>query len=95
LHKALPVISNVKKNHMKLNFIFDRINFRKSKPEKAILNFQQKIISVSETRLNKKLSKRTINKIETKYLSFIGLEMILDTVESIELEKLENYLKEI
>ncbi len=80
---------------MNLNFIFNRLNFQKSKPEEAISNFQQKIISVSETRLKKKLSNRITNKIETKYFSFIGLEMILDTVESIEIEKLENFLKKI
>ena len=80
---------------MNLNFIFNKLNFRISKPEKAISNFQQKIISVSQTRLNKKLPKRIINKIETNYISFIGLEIIFNTVESIEIEKLEDYLNAI
>jgi len=67
----------------------------KRKPEKAILSFQEKIISVSEIRLNKKLPSDIVHKIKTKYLSFIGLEMILATVESIEIEKLEKYLSGI
>lgn len=62
---------------------------------KGILVPVYMIVSVLGTRLNKRLPKDIVYKIESKYSSFIGLEMILDTVESIQIEKLEEYLHKI
>ncbi|WP_228465898.1 hypothetical protein, partial [Flavobacterium psychrophilum] len=45
----------------------------------------------SERRLYKKITKEILEKIN-KYQSYIGLEMTIDTVNSIETNKLELYL---
>jgi hypothetical protein len=60
--------------------------------DEITFNMQKKIIVILEDRLEKKLSPQIIEKIRTKYLSYIGLEMIIDTVNSIELKDLEIYL---
>lgn len=62
--------------------------------DKVASNMQTYIIETSEKRLEKKLSSEIIEKIK-KYVSYIGLEMIIDTVNSIEIEKLEHYLNDL
>ena len=62
--------------------------------DKVSSNMQQYIIETSEKRLRKKLSSEIIEKIK-KYSSYIGLEIIIDTVNSIEIEKLEHYLNDL
>jgi hypothetical protein len=62
--------------------------------DKIASNMQTFIIETSEKKLGKKLSLETIEKIK-KYSSYIGLEMIIDTVNSIEIEKLEPYLNDL
>ena len=62
--------------------------------DKVSSNMQQYIIETSEKRLGKKLSSEIIEKIK-KYSSYIGLEIIIDTVNSIEIEKLEHYLNDL
>ncbi|WP_264550166.1 hypothetical protein [Flavobacterium sp. N2820] len=62
--------------------------------DKVASNMQTYIIETSEKRLGKKLSSEIIEKIK-KHGSYIGLEMIIDTVNSIEIEKLEHYLNDL
>ena len=62
--------------------------------DEIILNMQKKIIETSERRLDKKITKEILEKIN-KYQSYIGLEMIIDTVNSIEINKLELYLNDL
>ncbi len=62
--------------------------------DKLALSMQTHIIETSEKKLGKKLSKEIIEKIE-KHNDYIGLEMIIDTVNSIEIEKIENYLNDL
>jgi uncharacterized FAD-dependent dehydrogenase len=62
--------------------------------DKVASDMQTYIIETSEKRLGEKLSSEIIEKIK-KYVSYIGLEMIIDTVNSIEIEKLENYLNDL
>ncbi|SNA71540.1 conserved hypothetical protein [Flavobacterium psychrophilum] len=54
-------------------------------------NYIIKKNETSERRLYKKITKEILEKIN-KYQSYIGLEMIIDTVNSIETNKLELYL---
>jgi hypothetical protein len=62
--------------------------------DKIASNMQTFIIETSEKKLDKKLSLETIEKLK-KHSSYIGLEMIIDTVNSIEIEKLEPYLNDL
>ena len=62
--------------------------------DKVASNMQTYIIETSEKRLGKKLSSEIIEKIK-KHGSYIGLEMIIDTVNSIEIEKLEHYINDL
>ena len=62
--------------------------------DKVASNMQTYITETSEKRLGKKLSSEIIEKIK-KYGGYIGLEMIIDTVNSIEIEKLELYLNDL
>ena len=62
--------------------------------DKIASNMQTCIIETSEKKLGKKLSLATIEKIK-KYSSYIGLEMIIDTVNSIGIEKIEIYLDDL
>lgn len=63
--------------------------------DEGIINMQKIIVEISQDRLEKKISPLIIKKIKTKYLSYIGLEMIIDTVKSIEIENLERYLDDL
>ena len=63
--------------------------------DEITFNMQKKIVEISEDRLESKLSPVIIEKIKTKYLSYIGLEMIIDTVNSIPLKELERYLDDL
>ncbi|SNA79347.1 hypothetical protein [Flavobacterium psychrophilum] len=57
-------------------------------------NYIIKKNETSERRLDKKITKEILEKIN-KYQSYIGLEMIIDTVNSIETNKLELYLNNL
>ena len=63
--------------------------------DKVTLKMQQEVVNISQERLGKKLPEVIVKKIETKYLSYVGLEMIIDSVTSLEIEKLEKYLNDI
>ncbi|MCW1148233.1 hypothetical protein [Flavobacterium lacisediminis] len=63
--------------------------------DEGIINMQKIIVEISQDRLEKKISPLIIEKIKTKYHSYIGLEMIIDTVKSIEIENLERYLDDL
>ena len=63
--------------------------------DEGIINMQKIIVEISQDRLGKKISPLIIEKIKTKYLSYIGLEMIIDSVKSIEVENLEKYLDDL
>lgn len=63
--------------------------------DEGIKNMQIEIAKIYENRVSKKLPNEVAEKLKIKYLSYIGLEMIIDTVRSIELSKLDKYLNEI
>ncbi len=62
--------------------------------DKITSNMQKNIREITEKRLGKKLPSEIIEKIN-KYSSYMGLEIIIDTVTSIEIEGLEEYLNNL
>ena len=56
---------------------------------------QDEVISVSEERLGHSLSQELISKIRQGGWSYMGLEMMIDTVKTIEVSKIENYLSRL
>ena len=56
---------------------------------------QNKAISIVEMRLEKPLAEELKEKLRLKRWSYMGLEMIIDTVETIELTDLERYIRDL
>ena len=62
-----------------------------AKPDELTITMQNEAIRISEKRLGKSLSPELISNIRRAW-SYMGLEMIIDTVRTIEIDGLENYL---
>ena len=56
---------------------------------------QNKAISIVEMRLEKPLAEELKEKLRLNRWSYMGLEMIIDTVETIELTDLERYIRDL
>ncbi len=56
---------------------------------------QDEIIKVCSDRLTRPLPKELISKIRNSKWSYMGLEMIIDTVKAIEITELEGYLSRL
>jgi hypothetical protein len=63
--------------------------------DEVTLNMQNMIMETSQDRLGEVLSQEIIEKIKTKYQSYIALEMIIDMIKSIEIENLKKYLEDL
>ena len=70
--------------------------FKKNDGQDSLSNaMQDEVISVSEERLGHSLSQELICKIRQGGWSYMGLEMMIDTVKTIEVSKIENYLSRL
>jgi hypothetical protein len=56
---------------------------------------QDEVIRIAETRLGHSLSEELIAKVRQKKWSYMGLEMIIDTVKGIEVSEIERYLAKL
>lgn len=56
---------------------------------------QNEVIRIAEERLGRALAERLKEKIRLPNWSYRGLEMIIDTVRTIEINDLERYLSEL
>jgi hypothetical protein len=59
------------------------------------LSMQSEVIKVSERRLGHPLSKEMIAKIRQNKWSYMGLEMMIDTVKTIDILEIEEYLSKL
>ena len=73
------------------------MSFFKKKDDQDILarNMQDEVIKIASTRLGHSLPQELIGKVRQKKWSYMGLEMIIDTVKSIEVAKIETYLAKL
>ncbi|UOK42166.1 MULTISPECIES: hypothetical protein [Flavobacterium] len=62
---------------------------------KSQLISRKELLKYRKKDLSKNYLHTLLKKNKTKYLSYIGLEMIIDRVESIEIENLEKYLDDL
>lgn len=63
--------------------------------DKLSVAMQSEAIRIAEERLRRPLAERLKEKIRLPKWSYMGLEMIIDTVRTIELDDLERYLSEL
>jgi hypothetical protein len=66
-----------------------------NQPDKLSQNMQDEVIKIAEKRLGKRLSDILTAKVRQTKWSYMGLEMIIDTVKSIEVGEIENYLTKL
>lgn len=66
-----------------------------NQPDKLSQNMQDEVIKIAEKRLGKRLSDTLTAKVRQTKSSYMGLEMIIDTVKSIEVGEIENYLAKL
>ena len=66
-----------------------------SKPDKLTIAMQEEAILVVERRLNRPLGNNLKGKIRLNRWSYMGLEMIIDTVKTIEEGAIEQYLENL
>ena len=70
--------------------------FKKKEDQDALaLSMQNAVIKIASERFGHPLSKDLLAKVRQKKWSYMGLEMIIDTVNSIEISKIENYLSRL
>lgn len=67
----------------------------KNKIDSLSLAMQDEIIKICSTRLGYSLAKDLIEKVRQPKWSYMGLEMIIDTVKTIELSQIESYLSKL
>ena len=58
-------------------------------------SMQDEVIKIATARLGHSLSEELIAKVRQKKWSYMGLEMIIDTVKSIEVSQIESYLAKL
>ncbi len=63
-----------------------------SHPDSLIIAMQEDAIRIAELRLNRPLPDNLKEKIRLNRWGYMGLEMIIDTVKTIEANNLERYL---
>ncbi len=63
--------------------------------DKLLVAMQNEATKIAEDRLNRPLAKGLKEKICLPRWSYMGLEMIIDTVRTIEIDDLERYLSEL
>jgi hypothetical protein len=73
------------------------MNFLKNKddPDKLSQSMQDEIIKMAEGKLKKRLPDEIIAKVRQKKWSYMGLEMIMDTITNTNPEEIESYLAEL
>lgn len=73
------------------------MNFFKKKDDQDGLSrsMQDEIIKIASERLKHPLSEELISKVRERKWSYLGLEMIIDTVKTIEVSKIKNYLSKL
>lgn len=68
---------------------------KKNKQDALSINMQDEVIKIASTRLGHSLSEDLIAKVREKKWSYMGLEMMIDTVRTIESSEIENYLSKL
>lgn len=58
-------------------------------------NMQDEVIKIASEKLGHSRSKELIAKVRQKKWSYMGLEMILDSVKSLDVTEIENYLSKL
>jgi hypothetical protein len=73
------------------------MNFFEKRDDQDALSriMQNDVIKVSERRLAHPLSQQLIAKIRQIKWSYTGLEMMIDTINTIEVSEIENYLSKL
>ena len=66
-----------------------------SHPDNLTIAMQEDAIRIAELRLNRPLPNNLKEKIRLNRWSYMGLEMIIDTVRTIEANDLEKYLENL
>lgn len=68
---------------------------KNNQPDALSVNMQNEIIFIAEERLQKPLSKILIDRVRNPRWSYMGLEMIIDTVKTIDINMVESYLSNL
>lgn len=63
--------------------------------DKVSVAMQDEVVRIAEERLNRPLTEGLKEKIRLPRWSYMGLEIIIDTVRTIELNDLERYLTDL
>ena len=73
------------------------MNFFKKKDKQDNLSkcMQDEVIRIAVNRLGKRLSKELESKVRQPKWSYMGLEMIIDTVNTIDASEIEGYLSRL
>lgn len=71
------------------------MNFFRKDEDSLSEAMQDEIIKIASQRLGHALSAELITKVRQKKWSYMGLEMIVDTVSNIEVSEIENYLSKL
>jgi hypothetical protein len=70
--------------------------FKKGDDQDALSrNMQDEVIKIAVKRLGHSLSEELMAKVRQKKWSYMGLEMMIDTVKSIEVSEIESYLAKL
>ncbi|POY34639.1 hypothetical protein C3K47_19245 [Solitalea longa] len=67
----------------------------RDKQDSLSLSMQDEVIKIASERLGHPISKELIAKVRQKKWSYMGLEMIIDTVKSINASEIESYLAKL
>ena len=68
---------------------------RKIKVDDLRVNMQDEILRVSALRLGHEVSNELVNNVRDSKWSYMGLEMILDSVKTIDIDQIEIYLSQL
>ncbi len=56
---------------------------------------QNEVVKIAEARLGRPLAKEVLSKVRENRWGYMGLEMMIDTVTTIEVSKIEEYLSNL
>lgn len=68
---------------------------KKDEQDSLSVSMQDEIIRIASTRIGKPLPEELIAKVRQRKWSYMGLEMIIDTVKSIDALEIEGYLSRL
>lgn len=68
---------------------------KKDDQDPLSISMQDEIFKIASARMGKPLPEALIAKVKQRKWSYMGLEMIIDTVKSIEVSEIESYLSKL